>query len=181
MAELVKALPRTKDLIIAEHMHIAKVIGQWYARRNRRNLDDLIGAAYLGLCQAVAWAPERLRDCNISPYIASTIHRFCRECIEADHTVVIERRSRIKYRKERGEGRCTEITIDPAIEQDPAAPLLAAELLESFCPRHRAVIELRVAGYTQCEIAEQLNVSQPMIHKYLKEIKESTPQLKDLL
>lgn len=163
--DLVSGLPGTKDLIIEHHMQLARSIGVWYARRNRRAADDLISAAYLGLCQAVEWAPTRLHDHNITPYIVVTMHRYCREAIEADHTVVIERRARKEYRESRGEGKMTVLMDDDAVEQSPDQRLLMAELMETFCIRHRTVIEMRLGGYNQCEIAEKLNCSQPMVCK----------------
>lgn len=180
LADLVNRLPDSAHLIIEAHMQNALILGRWYAKVHKRASDDLVSAAYLGLCQAVAWAPERLHDCNITPYIVSTIHRFCRECIEADHTVVIERRARKEYRERHGDGRVVALTDDHAIESDIARNMIAAELLDTFCPRHRAVIELRLLGMTQVQIAAALNVSQPMVHKYLRDIKE-TPQLKEFL
>jgi RNA polymerase sigma factor (sigma-70 family) len=152
-------------------MQLVRSIGIWYAKRNRRAADDLVSAAYLGLCQAVAWAPERLKDNNITPYIVVTVHRFCREAIEADHTVIVERRARKHYIATRGLPVSREITDDRVTESCADHGILMAEVLDTFCVRHRAVIEMRLAGYRQVEIAEKLRCSQPMVHKYLAEIK----------
>jgi RNA polymerase sigma factor (sigma-70 family) len=181
LVELVKALPKTRDLIIEEHMKLARSIGVWYARRHRRLPDDLISAANLGLVQAVQWACQgRLRDHNITPYIVVTIHRYCREAIEADHTVVVARKARRHYVATKGLPVSKEIVDEHAIDDHPDKRILYAELMETFCVRHRVVIELRLAGYTQVEISEKLNVSQPMVHKYLKEIKERLSNLSDI-
>jgi RNA polymerase sigma factor (sigma-70 family) len=173
LAELVTKLPASRDVIITEHMPLCSQIGRWYARKNRRQPDDLISAAYLGLVQAVQWSCEgRLKDHNITPYIVVTVHRFCRDAIEADHTVIIERRARKEYREKKGEGLSAQLTDQHVIEAPVDRRMIYAELMDTFCVRYQAVIELRLAGYTQCEIAEKLNVSQPMVHKYIKEIKE---------
>lgn len=181
LTELVKALPKTRDLIIEEHMKLAKMIGIWYARKHRRQPDDLIGAANLGLVQAVQWSCEgRLRDHNITPYIVVTIHRFCREAIEADHTVVVARKARKHYLATIGNPVSRELVDDTAIEDSPDKNLLYGELMAMFCTRHRVVIELRLAGYTQVEISNKLSVSQPMVHKYLREIKERLSLMSDV-
>lgn len=172
LVELVGKLPLTRDLIIEAHMDMARTIGRWHARKSRRQPDDLIAAANLGLVQAVQWACEgRLHDKNITPYIATTIHRFCHDAIEADHTVIIERRARKHYVETRGIPAAVEVADDRVTECAADHGLLYAELLELFVPRHQAVIELRLAGWTQTEIATKLCVSQPMVYKYIKEIK----------
>jgi RNA polymerase sigma factor (sigma-70 family) len=167
---LVAELPKTRDLIIEAHMRSSHRIAVWYARRNRRQVDDLISAANLGLVQAVQWACEgRLRDSNITPYIASTVHRFCRECIEQDHNIVVDRRA---WKKGATVCMVRDAAVEPVEECPVDGALIMAEVLSLFCVRHQTVIELRLAGYKQVEIAERLNVSQPMVFKYLREIKE---------
>lgn len=181
LTELVIGLPKTRDLIIGEHMKLARSIGIWYARRHRRQPDDLIGAANLGLVQAVQWACEgRLRDHNITPYIVVTIHRFCREAIEADHTVIVARKARKHYLATRGNPCSVEVHDETIIDDSPDKNIIYGELMSTFCTRHRVVIEYRLAGYTQVEISQKLNVSQPMVHKYLKEIKERLSMMSDV-
>ena len=180
LQSLVAGLPATRDLIIFEHMAMARSIAVWYARKHRRQVDDLVAAANLGLVQAVQWACEgRLHDHNITPYIVTTLHRFCRDAIEADHTVVVERRARRHYVETRGKPVSVEVADDRITESVADKNILLVELLETFCTRHRAVIELRLGGWTQCEIAEKLNVSQPMVCKYIKEIKERLSTLSE--
>lgn len=175
LKELVERLPHSRDLIIELHMPLARSIACWYAKKNRRASSDLIADGYLGLVQAVQWACEgRLRDYNITPYIVSTIHRYCRETIEKDHTVIVERRARKHYIVTRGLPVSVAVMDDRSTECCADHGIRVAEAMSRYCPRHQAVIRLRMAGYTQTEIAGKLGVTQQMVGRYLRDIKSKT-------
>ena len=154
----------TRDDIIQANMDLAKKIGLGFARRKHRPADDMVAAAYFGLVQAAQWAIEgRCEEKYLVPYIVETIKRFCREDVEKDHTIVIDHRAKTYMYKES--------LSDYGVDQSPDARLLWEEELDQLSPRHRAIVEMRVAGYNGLEIAAVLGVTHQMITKNLKELK----------
>ena len=154
-----------RDELILSNLDLARKIGLGYAKRKRRSADDMVAAANYGLVQAAQWISEgRCTDPRyVMGYIVETIKRFCREDVEKDHTIVIDHRAKQRMYKEG--------LTDYGTEQSPDARLLWEEELEQLNPRHRRIVELRVAGYNGLEIAAQLGVSHQMITKNMKELR----------
>ena len=73
-----------RETIIKHLMPMAAKIS--YRISGRR---DAIQSGYLGLVQAVAWAPERMIDNNIVPYAIVTIRRHVLDFIRSDHLVCL--------------------------------------------------------------------------------------------
>lgn len=92
---------KSKEELIKSHMYLAASMAGRYIKMHPRREDDLISAALLGLTQAVTWAPARMHDNNITPYIRTTVQRFIRDYLQTDALVAIERRE-FKRRLENG-------------------------------------------------------------------------------
>lgn len=86
-----------RDALIESHMPLAIHLAQRYPKGKR---DDYIAQAFLGVTQAVDWAPTRLTDDNISPYVRVTIRRFLNEFFTSDSLLPIERRAYAKMAEE---------------------------------------------------------------------------------
>lgn len=82
-----------RDEIIESHIRLALTLAGRFMTRHPRRKDDLISASLLGLTQAVEWAPDRLYDNNITPYICITVIRFLRDYVQQDHVITVERRA----------------------------------------------------------------------------------------
>ena len=91
-----------RDQLIESHVRLALNMAGKFMHGQIRRKDDLISAALLGLTQAVTWAPVRLKDNNITPYIVTTVVRFLKDFIQKDSLVPIERRA-FKKKLEEGE------------------------------------------------------------------------------
>ena len=157
-----------REAMIEKLMPTAASIGAWYAKTHGRTADDMVSAAYLGLCKAAANPPAHN---NFIGHAIVTIHGACKQAIEDEN--IVERRARRKI------GTRYKVAIqETEIERDPAHNMIAEELMARFDKRERIVVEMRMEGFTQTEIATTLSVSQPMIYKILASIKE---KLGDLL
>jgi len=151
----------------------------------------MVGAAMMGICQAVDWAPTRLYDNNITPYIYQTCERFIRDLIEKRNVVNMPRETYQKLREE--DAFVPLVQMINAIKDDEdnyfdeydliteqAArvveenPILFEELVESLAlsSRDRMVVNLLVEDYTQTEIAKLLGVSDEMIRLIRRQIGE---------
>lgn len=75
--------------LIELHMPLANIEAArfWRSRPDKR--DDIRSQAHVGVVQAIRWAPERMKDNNISPYVRVTIRRFVREFLEQDHLIPV--------------------------------------------------------------------------------------------
>jgi len=177
--------------ITGNHMRLAMSIVAKYAHRYPYLTDDMVGAAMMGICQAVDWAPTRLYDNNITPYIYQTCERFIRDLIEKRNVVNMPRETYQKLREE--DAFVPLVQMINAIKDDEdnyfdeydliteqAArvveenPILFEELVESLAlsSRDRMVVNLLVEDYTQTEIAKLLGVSDEMIRLIRRQIGE---------
>lgn len=174
-----------KATIIGDHMRLCMSIVAKYAARYPYLVDDMVGAAMMGACQAVDWAPTRMYDNNITPYIYQTCERFIKETIEHRLVIYIPRRRFTTLHEEADAFVPLVQTINATREEDEddydllsehAArtvgenPLLFEELLESLAltARDRTVVDMLIENYTQVEIAEAIGVT-PMAVSYIKQ------------
>lgn len=182
-----------RDAIIESHIRLAMGVVSKFVGANRRRQDDIISAALHGLTQAVEWAPERLRDNNITPYIWATVQRFIRDFLAQDQVVTIERREFKRRLEANGlhetvpylykieasdsdeenfvESEYKDVT--PAVHDDTPG----TELKELERHLHRQdetmvfIIDQLVAGYTMDEIGKSLGYSKQYISRLVAEIR----------
>jgi RNA polymerase sigma factor (sigma-70 family) len=177
--------------ITGNHMRLAMSIVAKYAHRYPYLTDDMVGAAMMGICQAVEWAPTRLYDNNITPYIYQTCERFIRDLIEKRNVVNMPREMYQKLREE--DAFVPLVQMINAIKDDEdnyfdeydliteqsariidENPILFEELIESLAlsSRDKMIVNLLVEEYSQTEIAKLIGVSDEMIRLIRKQIGE---------
>jgi len=75
------------ESIIIHFLGLARSLSRHAVIRHPHKTDDIRAAAIFGLVQAVRWAPLRMYDNRIGPYITTTVRRFIREFLERDHII----------------------------------------------------------------------------------------------
>lgn len=177
--------------IIKGHIRLASQIAGRYMWKHPHKTEDIVAAAMHGLVQAVEWAPERLHDHNITPYIVTTIHRFISEYLERDHLVRIPRDT---YKKRLLTHKYLPITfpIDPRKEDDeenyehdtigslePSVYDVDKPIeFDDLCNRldlnyeERKIINLRVKGYDHEEIAQIIGKKRQWVGFVLGKLQE---------
>lgn len=179
-----------KATIIANHMRLAMAIVAKYTGRYPYLIDDMVGAAMMGICQAVDWAPTRLYDNNITPYIYQTVERHIRDLIETRFVINIPRKTFKTLYEEEGAFLPIVQTIhstkfdednphddydlldEIALKRVEEYPMFFEELLESLAltARERMIIDLLIEDYNQTEIAQLIGVSSERVRQIRMEI-----------
>jgi len=199
LVERLRAGDRTvAELIIESNITVAKRIAKYYSKWYPDKSDDIRGAAFVGLTQAVTWAYEgRMYDNNIIPYIAKTVDRFIKDFLEKDHLIriprsafreMIQRMEAIQFlpiafplhiRNDDEENSADEEIIEPAapVDTDPL------ELMEFFdrlalTEFEKIVLTQKSEGRTLHEIAEMTGKSHVWIYKTLENIRERADRLR---
>lgn len=176
--------------IIKGHIRLASQIAGRYMWRHPHKTEDIVAAAMLGLVKAVEWAPTRLEDTNITPYIVSTIHRHISDFLETDHLIKIPRdayKKRLQANKyipiifdidpkeddEENREYDTVGSFDPPV-YDTDKPIEFEDLCSSLELTHeeRRIIDLRVKGYTQQEVGEIIGKKRQWIGFVLEKLQE---------
>ena len=186
------------SLIIESNISVAKKIARYYSKWYPEKSDDITGAAFMGLTQAVTWAGNgRMYDNNIVPYIAKTVTRFIKDFLEADHLIKIPR-SAFKEMIQRMEAiQFLPIAFpihqkdndeeNPADEymNEPAAPTDTNPLeLKEFFDRlaltefEKLVLTQKSEGRTLHEIANATGKSHVWIYKTLENIRDRADRLR---
>jgi DNA-directed RNA polymerase specialized sigma subunit len=172
-----------KDKVILAHINIAQAIANKYYRLQLHKgnwiYQDIRACAYLGLCQAVAWAPIRLKHQNITGYIKVTIKRFVRNFLDSNSTIRIPRSAIRKMLKLK----------DNEIEQLFPLVVFAEEMIDTVAitnnyidiytvieylkltEREHMILKLLIQGYKYREISIKLNISLGWIHKKVKDLR----------
>lgn len=182
---------KSRDEIIKSHTRLALYLAGQYIKTNRRREDDLICQALLGVTQAVAWAPERMVDNNITPYIMATVKRFIRDFLEQDQLVTIERQA-FKKMLESGESvqaipYFRKIEEDERDEENPTSGYYedcTTAIYDDYFDKefyqylHRnntrliAILDGLIEGYTFQEIADKLGITKQYVSVLLLEVKD---------
>jgi RNA polymerase sigma factor (sigma-70 family) len=169
-----------------------------YAGRYPYIVDDMVGAAMMGICQAVDWASTRVYDNNIMPYIYQTTERFVRDLIETRFVIQIPRKA-FKALYEEQDAFIPMVQMVHAVKDDEdnyqdeydllteqsahtveEHPILFEELIESLAlsARDRIVVDMLIENYEQQEIAQLLGVSKMMITHIKKQIGDKLERLR---
>jgi hypothetical protein len=102
--------------------------------------------------------------------IAGNARSAVREKLET-----VSRRAALNHQLPESEDGTTTIPDLPDPSAQPDLALIADELLQSFSPIERTIIEMRLEGRSHKEISKALHVSRPAISQRLKSIKERYP------
>lgn len=183
---------------ICGHMRLAmEIVGRYlFVLKHDRWVDDLVGAAMEGLCDAVNNASARLRDDNLTGYIVATIHGRLSRCIDCMPVVRIPRQTR-NSRKKAGK---SDLPPDPQVLQIdtlsklkhlnwlvPVSVNSDVKILElkeiidkvAFSETHRKILGLLEQSYTLDEIAEQLDLAKTSVWLMRQEMQQRYLELTD--
>jgi len=161
--------------IINGHIGMAISLAKRYTNKDSSRYEDVIATALLALVEAVHRAKTKLTDNNITPYLYSRVRGQVITYICNDHLIRVPPRTYSKMR---------EVKIQPLVKtidlrEDEDRPddgynqyvellsveddyeILFMEIIDSlnFSDRERFILDKLVEGYTQREIAEELNCS----------------------
>lgn len=169
---LVPELPGSRNTIIEGQIAVAVKIASWYAKRYRKDKEELIAVANLELVRCVDRACKgSLHDDNIAAYIAVNLHGACRAHIQGDHLVRVERRAVREYYTRYGRPGIMDIREESA-EHPVDDNMIWGELMDMFSLDQQMIIRMRLAGYNQTEIGLKLDWSQPSVARGLEIIRE---------
>jgi len=161
-------------MTIDDYLYLAPKIAKWFQIKNPHKADDILGQAYLGLCQAWEWrdrAPE-----HFVPYAIVTIKRFITDFLEVDHTVPLPR-DQWKKRFENDEfipkTICDEDEyILSSVDPDNITYNETLDHITKEDDRDKIIVEELMKNKTYREIAEMLGVSHVMVHHRIKVMRE---------
>jgi len=194
LKELVIRYKATKDetsreKLILHHVRLACYIAGRYIKHYKWREDDLIGAALLGLIQAVDWVPERLKDNNITPYIAVTVRRHVTDFLQNDHVINVKRKE-FKKRAQNGI-QCApyfhQVEDDERDEENPqsgytldATPHIMHDFsgtdeLYKFLAtndKYAMILSLLMEEYTPTEIATEMGITKQYVSWMIQHIRK---------
>lgn len=168
--------------IINGHIRLAIDIATRYSLRDG---DDIVSAAMYGVCQAVQWAPTRLHDLNITPYIVATVHRFISDS-HTENDVVhtpkgVEKMifNYLSWVPERNED-CDIFIDDNERGPDTLIPVSYDDFFDTNnaiadlnLPRdHALALKLRLEGYTHKQIGQKLEIKKRDVTRIFVKIEE---------
>lgn len=154
--------------VILSHVRMMlSIVGRYMAcLDNQSKSDDLVSAAVEGLCHAVGKIKEDgLPHDNLTGYLVETMHTYISTAIERFPTVRVPGRSKRRHQKFLPTPVTSELT-DAVIEQhfdrriNSSSQMEADEMVEKIVqsPRERAIIEYRIEGYKDAEIAKLIGL-----------------------
>jgi RNA polymerase sigma factor (sigma-70 family) len=153
-----------KNAIIEHHMGLASSIARKIAVRYHRDWEDVKAQAFLILVKMVDRAPELLLDNSITPYLGVWIDKLCCRYCRNDHVFGPTghfRRSNPNLTVKRHE-----IDEDRDLARDYRDEVDLSDSLEAILsPLERAVIILRMKGYTDEEIGAKIDRSRQTISR----------------
>lgn len=153
------------------HARLAVAIASQYAKRMRSKSEEYVSVAFAALAQAAQWISEG-RISSHSPrnptgYICTTIHSFLSDFISKDAQVTVS-----KYLLQKLELDPDDFfaLLDYSIEVDGDIGFNFQHLHECLVlsiktPIEQLIVELRVGGHTDDEIAERLEMSKSNVRK----------------
>lgn len=144
---------------------LAMSIGGAYVGRTPLDKDELVSAALEGICEAVKKPVESNRKALVRDSVHNAISRAIQEA-ELVRTPRME-----KWRKGIGPLAIEELTEDPITPPDTAWELLD-DILALCSDRERAIVELRVQGHSDANIAEMIGLSRTTVFVIRKGIYE---------
>jgi len=169
--------------IINGHIRLAIDIATRYSLLDS---DEIVSAAMYGVCQAVHWAPTRLKDLNITPYIVATVHRFISDSHSDDDVVHIPKgieKTPVNYMpwvSERNAD-CDIFIDDDDKGPDVLVPVVHDDLFNieeaiadlDLPKEHGLALRLKLEGYTHEQIGQKLEIKKRDVTRIFVKIEES--------
>lgn len=197
--QLMKGDMSVKDEIIEGHLRLAASIVCWWMPKHLHRAEDLLCSSFFGVTQAVNWAPERLKDHNITPYIYTTCKRFVTEFIQDDQVIRVPWCSYRYNQKLEDDAKFIPLVIRVAVRhkedeenQSDEFELLDMvpgkidqhefiflELLDSLdlSKRDRLIIDMIMSNYKTAEIASATGLTVRRVNQIAGEVGERFKQL----
>lgn len=152
------------DLLTESHMRLGCAIAGRYVSLGG-NSDEMVSAAMLGIVTAVDRAKKGLlKHDNVTGYIIHYIHQNCAEALRLDCVIPIPQHNDSKI--------ITCPITDNNIEATETRLGELYEILEhiTYTEVEKDVIFLRQQGYTDTEVANNLNISRSTVTKTRKRL-----------
>jgi len=140
--------------------------------------DDLTSVGFVGLVRAINAVADGARVENLYNYVLTAIAHELQGLVDLEHSIPVPRSTR---RAARARGI---ILSPPVCVNTLSAQLLSVadsdyemrDLLDAGCESHedREVIRMREEGYTYSDIAAQIQVSRPTVHRMLRRLAQVT-------
>lgn len=165
------------DELAKSYIHMALAIAGRYAAPSGRKLDDFVSCALFGIVKGLANARDRLVDNNLDAWIAASMHGVCRRFRTTDHVVCVPQTTNATRKAlnkelipflattlfsdsvEENEANHQFIKFEPVQEQDHTDDVKELIYLSASDDVDQEIINLRMEGYTDVEVAARLQIS----------------------
>jgi RNA polymerase sigma factor (sigma-70 family) len=154
-----------------------QIVGRYVTVKGRFD-DEWVSVAFLAVVQAVKRAQHTLINDNITPYIISAVHSALSEFMAEDRVIPIPystlRRNKLQPPTITNKGDAEIFSHEKQI--------VARELLESACitPVDRKIIDMRVRGYTDSDIAKAIGISRQYVQTIRAKLEKRIKELYEL-
>lgn len=177
-----------REDLITSYIFLALQVAGRYANLKPWIADDLVSAGLQGIVYAINKAAEKLTDSNLSAWITANIHRFITQTFLNDDMIAV------KSSKLRHEMKLLGITPKPlvrvSIEETKSTLETTAKdidilemkeeiLLASKDSVDKFIIEMKMKGFKDVEIAEFLQMSQSCVAKRRVKIQSRYTKMKN--
>ena len=157
------------DDIILFHVEYARLLCIPYIVKHPHRVEEIRGAAKLGLVKAVHWSYEgRLIDHKITMYIRATVRSHIQKFIERDRLVPVPK-SRFSNHEFRSEFTLPVVVQDDDMDWEDHSPQYHrfVELVEAMgvSDRDGKILGMLAMNYTQQEVADVFSISQQAIQQ----------------
>ena len=171
----------SRDKIIESHMPLALNIASKYIYKRPNKADEIQAEAVAALCKLVTQAKEKMYDTDITKYLRCNIHGAIATYLRYDNLFALPAGEKCRVyslapKIEKGKEDPDNIAYTNETESSALPPSTDDHLLDIFesleCLTHieKKIILLRVEGYNDPEIAEQLGYTKNRIGQYRKDI-----------
>lgn len=191
MNELFVQLANGQDVIndvIIDQMEMVKSLAVRYMQTNNSRSEDILSTAYMGLVHGVNWIydhPEKDFDpIRLGSLLNTIVRRFIVDYLNDDtiipiprHTVAdhLERGLELKrplvFRWDAMKNFETYEILDNGYLQEQNTLQSRIELDNHLTQTQKTVLDLRLRGFNQYEIADMMKCSQPWVNTIIGEIR----------
>lgn len=165
-------------LVVLSHLRLAlNIVGRYLTvLGDASRSDDLVGAATEGLCYGVnKIKDEGLSHTNLTGYLTEIMHRFISEAIARAPVVhVPPGTKRPKDAKKPATQELTDTVIEAQFDRkiNTASTIELKEIMDKIIHSdlERTIVDLRIAGYTDLDIANQTDMCNTSIYMIRREL-----------
>lgn len=173
-----------RDILVLSHLRMGLSIAAAYANRFPKRKDDIIASMYLGIFEALSKI-DRLKDNGISAWITTHIHGAISYYLRHDHLIYIPKDAvanmqAIKLMPYSISISTKEDIDNPYYDTDTEGSLLPStvdddevvvtDFLNHLTKREAKIVNYKMEGYRNVEIAVKMGLSAMRIGQILKEV-----------